>query len=343
MKSPLKSLPEQVVVITGASSGIGLATAKSAAAQGARVVLVSRNGEVLAQVEQQIRADGGEAIHVVADVGNREDLQRVADTAIARYGGFDTWVNNAGLGIVGRLEEVSDEDNHRLFQTNFWGLVYGSLIAVKHFKTRGGARRGSLINLGSVVSEVALPMQGMYSTTKHAIKGFTDALRTELLEEKAPVAVTLIQPAAINTPFPNHARNYSGSEPDLPPPVYPPEEVAHAILQAAVHGHHHIFVGGAGKLMAAMAHRFPQLMNLVGVSFIPQTFRDEPPRDPAGALHQAGKDGQVHGDHPGYVMKTSLYTRAVLHPGAALAALAVGVTAVALLVTGNNGHRKSRW
>src|SRR6478735_8503967 len=115
------------MVITGASSGIGLCTARMAAANGARVVLAARNGEALADVEQQINSGGGQAIHVVADVGKREDVQRVADAAIQRFGGFDTWVNDAGISIWGKLEEVSDEDPRRLFDTNFWGIVYGSL------------------------------------------------------------------------------------------------------------------------------------------------------------------------------------------------------------------------
>src|SRR3954464_14220346 len=122
----LKPLREQVMVITGASSGIGLCTARMAAANGARVVLAARNGEALADIERQITAAGGQAAHVVADVGKREDVRRIADTAVQRFGGFDTWVNDAGISIWGKLEEVSDEDHKRLFDTNFWGTVYGS-------------------------------------------------------------------------------------------------------------------------------------------------------------------------------------------------------------------------
>src|SRR6476661_451642 len=176
----LKPLGRQVMVITGASSGIGLCTAKMAAANGARVVLAARNGEALADIERQIDSAGGEAAHVVADVGKREDVQRVADAAIQRFGGFDTWVNDAGISIWGKLEDVSDEDHRRLFETNFWGTVYGSVIAARHLRQRGGA----LINLGSEVSEVAVPIQGMYAASKHAVKGFTDALRMELEIDK---------------------------------------------------------------------------------------------------------------------------------------------------------------
>lgn len=126
-------------------------------------------------------------------------------------------------------------------------MVYGSLVALPHLKESGG----TLINLGSVASDVAFPLQGMYSASKHAIKGFTDSLRIELKEEGAPVAVTLIKPAAIDTPFPANARNYTDREPKLPPPVYRTEEVAEAILHAAVHPRRDIYIGGGGRIMSA--------------------------------------------------------------------------------------------
>ena len=243
MSISLKPLQEQVIVITGASSGIGLATARAAAKKQAKLVLAARNQEALETIAQQIKNDGGQAVTVVADVGRREDVQKIADTALEHFGGFDTWVNNAGVSIYGRLAEVSDEDSHRLFDTNFWGVVYGSLVAAEHLRSRGG----TIINLGSVLSDEAVPLQGMYSASKHAVKGFTDALRIELREDKAPVAITLIKPGSINTPYPQHAKNYTDRELTLPPPVYAPEEVANAILHAATHQKRDIYVGGSGK------------------------------------------------------------------------------------------------
>jgi NAD(P)-dependent dehydrogenase (short-subunit alcohol dehydrogenase family) len=341
MRISFKPLHEQVFVITGASSGIGLATARAAAAKGARLVLSSRNEAVLSEAARDINAEFGSkagdrgrpAIPIAADVGDRAVLQKVADAAIEHFGGFDTWVNNAGLSIWGRLEEVSDEDHRRLFQTNFWGTVYGSLIAVHHLKAHGGA----LINIGSVVSDVSFPLQGMYCASEHAIKGFTNSLRMELEQENAPVSVTLIKPAGIDTPFPHHARNYTDKEPLLPPPVYAPEEAANAILHAATHRERDIYVGGAGRMMSSLAWYAPRAMDWFGerVGFAAQ-LRDESPRNPDGALYSPGEDGEVHGDHPGYVMNRSLYTRASLHPVVTtLAVGAVGVAAAALL--GRNG------
>ncbi|WP_431311012.1 SDR family oxidoreductase [Methylobacterium nigriterrae] len=318
------------MVITGASSGIGLATARSAAAHGARIVLAARNGDALTEIQEEIRGRGGEAIHVVADVGRREAVQAIADAAIERYGRIDTWVNDAGLSIFGRLEEVSDEDHDRLFQTNFWGVVYGSLVAVPHLKRSGGV----LINLGSVASDIAFPLQGMYCASKHAIKGFTDALRIELDEEGADVAVTLIKPAAIDTPFPQHARNYTDHEPKLPPPVYDPQEVALAILSASEHPQRDIYVGGAGRLMSAFQAVAPRTFDRIGRTMVGQQMRDEPPRHRSGALHEAGDDGEVRGDHPGYVQRRSFYTRAALHPAATGLLMTAGVAAAAALMRG---------
>ncbi|WP_375435684.1 SDR family oxidoreductase [uncultured Hymenobacter sp.] len=311
MTPNLKPLKQQTIVITGASSGIGLATARMAAKKGAQLVLAARNETELHHIEQLLQGQGAHVVAVAADVANREDIDRIAETAIQHFGGFDTWVNDAGVSIWGRLEEVSDEDNRRLFETNFWGLTYGSLVAARHLKQRGGA----IINVGSVASDMAFPLQGMYCASKHAIKGFTDALRMELEEEGAPISVTLIKPAAINTPFPQHARNYMDKEPKLPPPVYEPEEVANAILYAAVHPERDIYIGGGGKVMSTFNKHIPRVMDKLNEGMmVKEQKRDEQPRNPQGALHYAGEDGHAHGDHPGYVMKTSLYTRANRHP-----------------------------
>ncbi len=307
-----KSLRDQVVVITGASSGIGLATARMAAERGARVVLAARNGEALARIQADIEAAGGRAIHVVADVGRREDVQAIADRAVAAFGGLDTWVNVAGLTIYGPLRRVSDEDHARLLQTNLWGTVFGSLVAVEHLKERGGA----LVNVGSVASDLAFPFQGMYCASKHAVKGFTDALRMELEQDGLPISVTLVKPTSIDTPLPQRARNYMDREPTLPPPIYPPEEVAHAILHAAVHPQRDIFVGGGGRVLVGLKEFAPGAYDKLAPAIIAFQQRNEPPRDPEGALREPVGDGAAKGHQPGFVRRKSYYTRASLHPAA---------------------------
>src|SRR5688500_16198947 len=229
MATKLKPINQQVIVITGASSGIGLCTAETAARQGAMVVLTARSGDTLDKVVDRIADAGGRCMSVVADVANRGDVQKVADAAIAHFGRIDTWVNNAGLAIYGRLDEVSEDDSRRLFDVNFWGVVHGSLVALPHLRKQGGA----LINIGSEVSEAAVPILGMYTASKHAVKGFTDALRVEVERvDKAPVSVTLIQPTAVDTPFDEHGRNYMDKQPDLPAPQLDPQQVGDAIRSA---------------------------------------------------------------------------------------------------------------
>src|SRR5690606_293456 len=228
-----KPLDQQVVVVTGSSSGIGLCTALSAAEQGARVVLAARSLDVLQETVATITGAGGQALAAQCDVSRREDVDAVARLAHQRFGGIDTWVNNAGVSIYGRLEEVSEEDSRRLFDINFWGVVNGSLAALPFLRASGGV----LVNLGSEVSDAVLPLQGMYAASKHAVKGFTDALRVE--EERvddSPVSIVLVQPTATDTPFPQHARNYMDREPKLPSPMIEPSRVAAAILHAATHG-----------------------------------------------------------------------------------------------------------
>ncbi|GEP09079.1 SDR family oxidoreductase [Methylobacterium gnaphalii] len=332
-----KPLSKQVIVITGASSGIGLTTARMAAARGARVVLAARSRDALAEARAEIERAGGQALDVVADVGRREDVQAVADAAIATFGGFDTWVNVAGLTIYGRLREISDEDHARLLQTNLWGTVFGSLVAVEHLRRRGG----TLINVGSVASDLAFPFQGMYAASKHAVKGFTDALRMELRDEGAPVSVTLIKPTSIDTPLPERARNYMDREPTLPPPIYRPEVVAEAILHAAVRPQRDIFVGGSGKALVAMKEFAPGAFDLLAPAIIALQKRAKPPRRPEGALHAATEAGETHGTQPLYAMRTSAYTRASLHPVAVMAgAIGFGLAAAAVSIVGSSISRR---
>ena len=200
----LKPIKDQVIVITGASSGIGLATARMAARRGARVVLAARNHDDLGGVTYEIIRNGGKAIAVVADVADPAAVDRIGETALLEFGRIDTWVNNAGLSIYGKLTAVPLKDKRRLFDVNFWGVVHGCRTAIHLMRDRGGV----LINIGSEVSDVAIPLQGIYSASKHAVKGYTDALRMELEHDRIPIAVTLVKPSAINTPYPEHARSY---------------------------------------------------------------------------------------------------------------------------------------
>jgi len=326
MAVKLKKVDEQVLVITGASSGIGLATARAAAKRGARLVLVARSGDALEMLVGEISSDGPMAIAVEADVSNEDDVRRISERAITAFGGFDTWVNNAGVSVYGELTEVPVEDMRKLFEINFWGQVYGSLTAVAHLRDRGGA----LINIGSTASDRAIPLQGMYSATKHAIKGFTDGLRMELEHEGAPISVTLVKPGPIDTPFLNHAKNYLDNEPSHAPPVYAADAVARAILHCAESPMRDVYVGSGSKGLSALGHYAPRLADkILPPVFYSQTTTDEPARPlevnnlehPMGELEESG-------GYEGMVRPVSVYTEATTHPGKAAAAVGAAAAAV---------------
>lgn len=288
-----KPLDQQVIVVTGASSGIGLCTALSAAEQGARVVLAARSLDVLQEAVATITGAGGQALAAQCDVSRREDVDAVARLAHQRFGGIDTWVNNAGVSIYGRLEEVSEEDSRRLFDINFWGVVNGSLAALPFLRASGGV----LVNLGSEVSDAVLPLQGMYAASKHAVKGFTDALRVE--EERvddSPVSIVLVQPTATDTPFPQHARNYMDREPKLPSPMIEPSRVAAAILHAATHGGRATQVGAMSKFNSLASRLAPALAERMAALQAGRQQLDAPPLDPRGTLDQPGHAGRIHGE-----------------------------------------------
>ena len=302
MTTRLKPLHSQVMVITGATSGIGLTTARAAARKGASLVLAARDSTALDTLVAELRAAGGEALAVPTDVGNRDEVAALGRAAVRRFGRVDTWVNNAGISIFGRNQDVPLADQEKLFQTNFWGVVHGSMVALDLMKDTGGA----LINLGSELSDRAVPLQGMYSASKHAVKGYTDSLRMEIEKDRIPVSVTLVKPAGIDTMFTGHARNYMQNEPELPAPVYAPELVADAILYAAEHPRRDIYVGGASKMVSLEGRVMPRVLDkFMNLVMFKQQQKDQPSSpERTDALYgpngmelqqrQGGRDNQVH-------------------------------------------------
>ena len=328
MSVTLPPLHEQVVVLTGATSGIGLATARRLAERRARLVLVARNREALDELEQEL---GPDVMGFAADVGDRDAVTRAADAAEARFGRIDTWINDAGAAIYGPATEVSWEDHRRLFETNYWGVVAGSLEAARRFGGRRGP--GKIVNVGSVLSDRTMIYQGPYSASKHAVKGFTDALRMELAAEGRPVSITLVKPGPIDTPYMEHARNLMGSEGTRnPPPSYHPDVVARAIEHACEHDRRDLVVGGGGLAVSLMGQLMPSLTDaFMQVAGRAMQTSDAPARDGMrDNLHTPARDGSERSAMPGLPpRRTSALLAAQMHPVATAALLGAAGLVVA--------------
>jgi short-subunit dehydrogenase len=272
-------------------------------------MLSSRNEEDLRRATEAITAAGGRAAYFVADVADAGSMDCLADAAIGEFGAIDTWVNNAGVSIFGRLTEVPLDDKRRLFETNFWGVVNGCRTAVRHLRGLGGA----IINIGSIVSDRAVPLQGMYSASKHAVQGYTDALRMEIEHDGVPIAVTLVKPSAIDTPYIDHARNYMAEAPYFPPPVYAPELVAKAIVRCAERPTREITVGGGGRLMAVAGMVAPRTLDrYMEKTMFRQQQDPERPARRRDSLEFPARDGDVRGPYRGRVKRSSAYTAAMM-------------------------------
>ena len=322
MSIKLKPIKDQVIVITGASSGIGLVTARTAAKRGAKVMLVARSGDALGEIAREINNSGGRADYHVADVADQTALTAAAAAAVARFGRVDTWVNDAGAAIYAHLVDTPEDEHQQLVQTNYFGAVHGCLAAVGVLREKGGA----LITVGSIASDIVSPVMGAYSATKHAVKAYVQALRIELQEQAPLISVTLVKPAGIDTPIAQHAASHMGGEAQIPPPVYDPQLVADAILDCAEHPRREVTVGGAGRAQVLFAEHFPALFERLAPLTIPGLTdkRKDQPR-PSNLFGGARAGQERSGEQR--PLKTSLYTAAALRPGAV--ALGLGGVAVA--------------
>lgn len=309
----LKPVREQVVVVMGASSGIGRATAARFAAEGAKVVVAARGETGLRTLVEEIRAAGGEACAEVADVTDPTQVQRVAQRAVTEYGRLDTWVHAAAVLLVAPFEQTTPEEFQRVVDVNLMGQVHGAMAALPHVKEHGGA----LIHISSMGAKRGVPLQTAYCAAKHGIDGFVETLRMEVRREALPVSVTNVMPATINTPLFDQARTKIGVKPVAPPPIYQPDVVVDAVLYAAEHPVRDLVVGGSAKALILGEKLAPRLLDALLTRF---GFEAHDTGEPKSAdapdnlfapleAHDTARDGFDGGAWP-----HSLYTSLQRHP-----------------------------
>ena len=327
------ALDRQVVVITGASQGIGRETALQFATRGASVVVAARNREALNELARQVERIGGQAEVVVTDVAEAEQVDRLAQRAVDRFGRIDTWVNNAAVSVYASVDQLEPAEMEQVVRINLLGVMFGSRAAAMQMRRQGG---GTIVNVGSALSERAVPLQSAYVATKHGIAGFSEALRLEMLHEETRIDIVLILPSSMNTPLFAFARSKLGVQPMPVPPVYEPGVVAEAILHVAEHGGREVVVGGWGKLLTVAQRLSPSLLDrymLQGARAWrqqqrarPDDVRDnlfEPSTGPGSTTGEFGRDSKA----------TSVYTTQLeLHPGRKRAAVAVLLLGVLTLI-----------
>src|SRR5215212_8781237 len=323
----LKPIEQQVVVLMGASSGIGRETALRFAERGAKVVVSARSEKGLASLVEEIQDKGGEAIAIPADVSEFEQVKAVADGAVEVYGRLDAWVHLAAVLLVASVEDTSPEEFERVVDVNLMGQVYGAMAALPHIKREGV---GALIHVSSMGAKRSIPLQSAYCASKHGIDGFLESLRVELQHEKLPISVTQVMPATINTPLFDKARTKLGVKPVAPPPIYQPRIVCEAILHAAANPTRDLVVGGAAKAVILSQQLSPRLLDvLLRVRGFEVHYTSEPkPEDAQDNLFEPiERHNAVEGSFRDRAHPRSFYNWLQMHPTVkrgAVAGIAIG-------------------
>ena len=337
----LKPVGEQVVVVMGASSGIGRETALRFAKSGAKVVVAARSEAGLRSLEDEIGELGGEVTTMVADVCEFEQVEAVAQSAVEEYGRLDTWVHLAAVGLFAPFDQTQPEEFRRVVDVDLMGQVYGAMAALPRIKREG---RGALVHISSVVGKRSAPLQSAYSASKHGVEGFLESLRVELLQEGwNSIGVTNVMPAAINTPFFAKARTKLGVKPKGFPPIYQPGVVADAILYSAEKAPREIVAGGAGKGMLLTQRLSPRLMDAIMVrGGFGSQMTDEPKStaDPDGLFAPMEGQDRAEGEFGEQALPRSPLTWLDTHPSLKWTIGVVGAAIALSALRAKSGERR---
>ncbi|HET6806003.1 MAG TPA: SDR family oxidoreductase [Frateuria sp.] len=332
-----KKKPE-VVVITGASAGVGRATAHRFARDGARIALLARGSDGLEVAAEEVRRLGGEALPIPVDVSDAEAVEAAAGRVEEELGPIDIWINDAMATIFAPVHSISPAEFRRATEVTYLGTVYGTMAALRRMRERG---RGTIVQVGSALAYRAIPLQAPYCGAKFAIRGFTDALRVELMHEKSDVHITMVQLSAFNTPQFQWGRTKLPRRPQPVPPIFQPEVAAKGIHWAAHHRRRELNVGFPAVKAILGNKLFPRLgdRKLVKLGYAGQMGRQPLPQDRPDNLYEAVPDDYgTHGRFDARSKAYSLQLWATTHRGlVAAGALAAG----ALLWTGRRSMRRS--
>lgn len=317
------------VVLTGASSGIGRATALAFASQGAALLLASRNAEALQDVAAACEAAGGDVLVVPTDVTDPDAVKALAEAAIERFGRVDVWVNNVGVGAVGLFDKTPMEAHRRVIEANLLGHMHGAHAIVAHFKSRG---RGTLINMISLGGWIAAPYAAAYTASKFALRGFSQSLRAEL-SDLPDVHVCEVFPTFVDTPGMSHGANYSGHQVCPPPPVVDPRRVAEALVGLAARPRARTYIGAPAR-PGILAHALAPN----AVTFVMKWLTD---KSLQRARPAARSDGNLFTHSRGNAIDGGFRSAAAIHPAAV--ALGLGATVLgALALAGTWAMRQRR-
>jgi NAD(P)-dependent dehydrogenase (short-subunit alcohol dehydrogenase family) len=284
-----------VVVITGASAGVGRATAHAFAKKGASLGLMARGQDPLEIACGEVRALGGKALPIVVDVSNSKEVASAADQIEQEFGPIDIWINNAMVSVFSPFQELTPEEFRRVTEVTYLGYVYGTMVALTRMRERGGV----IVQVGSALAYRAIPLQSAYCGAKHAVEGFTESVRSELLHDRSPVRITMVQLPAVNTPQFRWVKSRLRGKPQPVPPIFQPEVAANAIVWAAENTPREIIVGGRAATIVWGNKFFPGFgdwyLSRTGYDSQQMKIPDDPNR-PFNLWQPVSSAAGVHGD-----------------------------------------------